>query len=76
MTTKYGSRRASCKDYLEYIWIENGAENPQAVAYITDMYAGKHPWYCGMCGIHIFEAATVSEVKEQLFAHLDKVTAA
>ena len=76
MTVNFGSRRADCKGYLEFIWIEDGTENPQAIAYIADMYPEGRPWYCGMVGTKVFEGSSVAAVKEQLFAHLDQAIGA
>jgi hypothetical protein len=66
MELKVGSRRADTPGYLEFIWVENGTENPQAVALITDIsgtYAASYgTWTC--------QGETVAEVKEQLFSKM------
>jgi len=68
MASKIGSRRASCDDYLEFIWIENGTPNPQAIALITEIcHPGK---YAATYGAWFCQAETVSEVKEQLFSRI------
>jgi hypothetical protein len=71
-TPRYGNRRADCSGYLEFIWRETGAPNPQAIAYITDIYGTpRRPWYCGVYGIHVVEGPTVADVKAELFSLLD-----
>ena len=75
-TNRYGSRRANCPGYLEFIWRESPdlpeGVNPQAIAYITDTYSTpRKPWFYGCYGIHVVEGATVAAVKDELFALLD-----
>ena len=66
------TRRADCPGYLELIIPETGGENPQARAYITDVYGTlRRPWYVGFFGSVSFEGPTVAEVKAPLFAALD-----
>ena len=65
MTIKFGSRRADTKGYLEFVWIENGTEHPQAVALITDVCHPKA--YAASYGTWTCQGDTVAEVKEQLF---------
>ena len=68
MNIKFGSRRADIKGYLEFIWIENGSEHPQAIAMITDVC---HPRaYAASYGTWACQANTVAEVKEQLFSKI------
>jgi len=70
MKIKFGSRRANAKGYLEFIWIENGSEHPQAIAMITDVC---HPHaYAASYGTWACQADTVIEVKEQLFAKISE----
>lgn len=68
---RFASRRASCPDYLEFIWrsdIERPAGvNPQAIALITEV-AGR---YHGMYGLHTVVAPTVSACKAELFALIE-----
>lgn len=76
MPSRYGSRRANCSGYLEFIWregtpVEPGDKWPQAVAYVTDIYAQGRPFYVGCFGAHMINGDTVAEVKEALFPLLD-----
>ena len=72
MTQTYGSRRANCPGYLEFIWRETGAENPQAIAVITDgMSTYRKRIYSACYGIHVIEGPSVSAVKAELFTLLD-----
>lgn len=70
---RYGNRRADCSGYLEFIWrLPTDAPNPQAIAYITDIYGtSRKPWYYGCYGTQVVEGPTVADVKAQLFPILD-----
>jgi hypothetical protein len=73
---KFASRRANCPGYLEFIWrsdIERPeGTNPQAIAYITDLYRSpRREWYAACYGIHVVEGPTVAAVKEELFALIE-----
>ena len=57
MTILYGSRRADTKGYLEFIWIENGTEHPQAC---------EPKRYAASCGTWSCQGDTVAEVLDQL----------
>jgi hypothetical protein len=65
MDLKFGGRRADTKGYLEFIWIENGTVNPQAIALITDVCTPKK--YAASYGTWTCQGNSVAEVKEQLF---------
>jgi len=69
MSPRYGSRRADCPGYLEFIWRETGAENPQAIAYINSK-CGRGPFY-GHFRDRVFKGSTVCEVKDKLFPAMD-----
>lgn len=76
MSNRYGSRRANCPGYLEFIWRENPdlpeGVNPQAIAVITDgMSTYRKRTYTACYGIHVIEGSTVSAVKQELFDLLD-----
>jgi len=68
MTVKFGSRRADTKDYLEFIWIESGKKNPQAIALITEVCTPSK--YAACYGTWTCQGETVCEVKEQLFERI------
>ena len=68
MNLQFGSRRADVKGYLEFIWVNNGTENPQAIALVTDVC---HPKAYAACyGTWTCQGDSVAEVKEQLFTKI------
>lgn len=70
MDLKFNSRRADVKGYLEFVWIENGTEHPQAIAMITDVCHPKA--FAASYGTWACQGDTVAEVKEQLFNQINK----
>jgi len=69
MNLQFGSRRADVKGYLEFIWVENGTENPQAIALVTEVC---HPQrYAASYGTWTCQGDTVAEVKQQLFTKIE-----
>ena len=69
----FASRRANCPGYLEFISdADSKAENPQSIAYITDVYGTpRKPYYCGVYGIHVVEGRSVAAVKTELLSLIE-----
>jgi hypothetical protein len=70
MDLKFDSRRADVEGYLEFIWVQNGAKHPQAVAMITDVCHPKA--FAASYGTWTCQGDTVAEVKQQLFSQIEE----